>query len=254
VRLAVIIAVALLLGAPARAAEPDDEFAVEEARRHHTRGTAYFKLGDFEQALGEFRAAYSLSQAPGLLFNMAQAARASRQYPVASHYYRAYLAAVPDAPERTYVEERLRDLALVVPSTAGLREPPERAEPEPAPPGPRRPAPVDEGGSTLRIAGIATGVGGVALAATAIYFGVQASRASDQVSSAFADGGTWGPELEALYADGRRDQRIATVSAVGAAALVVGGAVLWYVGEQQRTRVGVAPTRGGVAVEVSWGF
>jgi tetratricopeptide (TPR) repeat protein len=242
--LAAAVLCVVAAAAPARA--QGDDFAAAEARRHFARGSAYFKLGDFDQALAEFRAAYSLNQAPGLWFNMAQAARSARRYQLATFYFRTYLRAVPDAPERAYVEERLRDMALLT-----AAEPP-AAAPDPAAPAPAPPARGEDGGRTLRYAGIgALGVG-VALAATAIVFAKKSSDAGEEITRAFAEHGTFDARLAALYADGRRDQRIAIGTGIGAAALAIGGTILYVVGSRAADRVAVVPARGGVGV--AWSF
>src|SRR6187551_3086818 len=109
-----IVIVGWLLQAGVARAQAEDPVALGEARRHFQRGSALHKLGDHEAALQEFRTAYSLSQAPGLLFNMGQASRAARHWDFATFYFRAYLRLVPAAPERAYVEEQLAQMAPLV--------------------------------------------------------------------------------------------------------------------------------------------
>ena len=66
---ALAIALALALASPVRAA-PEDP-----ARAHYDRGMQRYNLGDFDGAITAFDAAYAVSKAPGLLFNLAQAHR-----------------------------------------------------------------------------------------------------------------------------------------------------------------------------------
>ena len=56
----------------------------------------------------EFKLAYARSQAPGLLFNLAQASRLNKDYEQALHFYRTYLRVRPDAPNRDDVEQAHR--------------------------------------------------------------------------------------------------------------------------------------------------
>ena len=49
--------------------------SLSDARDHYERGMAHYQLGEFPQAIDEFKIAYAASRAPGLLFNMAQASR-----------------------------------------------------------------------------------------------------------------------------------------------------------------------------------
>jgi hypothetical protein len=198
-------------------------------------------MNDFGQALTEFRAAYSLTRAPGLLFNMGQAALAARRNELARYYYGAYLQVAPAAPERAYVEARLLDLSVLTAS----------ADAAPVA------APADERpGRGLRVLGIAGVAAGGALAATAIVFGLKAGAAADDVSRAFEDGGSYGPALEERYADGRRDRTVAIASGVAAGALLATGTTLWILGGRRERRAGlaVAPASDALSVEVSWAF
>lgn len=239
-RLAIAVVVVGFTASSVRADVDVDAMAAGEARRHFSRGSAFFKLEQYESALTEFRAAYSFSRAPGLLFNMGQAARAGRRFDVATYYYRSYLEAVPDAPERPYIEERLREMPLVTVPLAERGQTPD-ARPD--------------DGRGLRIAGIATLVAGAGLGATAVIFAVRASSAAHDVTSAFEDGGTYGPALEERYADGRRDRTIAIVTGVGAAALVAGGSTMWILGARRRAAsVAVDLAAGGMTVQSSWAF
>jgi tetratricopeptide (TPR) repeat protein len=238
------LALVLLLGATARAADDADAIADARAREHFARGTRHFNLGEFDAALGEFRAAYSLSQAPALLFNMAQACRASRQHDLAIYYYRAYLRAVPDAPEAAYVEERLRELAE--------RPPPPAAPSAVAPPPPT----PDDAGRGKRVIGAASAITGAALVATAVWFGVRAGDAADDVSDAFARGATYDDGLAERYAEGRRAERVALITGTAGVALAAGGAVLWYLGvrDARAARVAVVPSATGATVAVGWSW
>lgn len=82
----------------------------EEARELFLAGRAAYEDGRFEEALGYFRRAHALSGRPELLFNVGQAADRARLDREAVEAWEAYLAAVPESPNRHTVETRVRAL------------------------------------------------------------------------------------------------------------------------------------------------
>jgi len=54
-----------------------------EAKAHYEKGLSHYNLGEWDQAIAEFRAAYAISSAPGLLFNIAQSFRLKKDYDLA---------------------------------------------------------------------------------------------------------------------------------------------------------------------------
>ena len=136
--LALVIALGLALAAllaagPARADDAD----TRAAKKHFQKGQKLFDLGKFEDALGEYEAAYERKPLPGFLYNIAQCHRNLGNYKQAIFSYRNYLRQVPDAKNREAVldlidelEEQQRDLEREAER--------ERAEREPPPPPPKR--------------------------------------------------------------------------------------------------------------------
>src|SRR5262245_16291649 len=84
------------------------------AREHYNKGILYYDLGDIEHAIAEFKEAYSISAAPGLLFNIAQAHRFKKDYEQALHFYRTYLRLQPRAINKTDVEARMKELEQLI--------------------------------------------------------------------------------------------------------------------------------------------
>lgn len=208
----------------------------QAARAQYQRGVRSYNLGEFSVAASEFRAAYRLAPTPALLFNIAQAHRAARDYDAAERYYARYLELVPDAPEREYISARREE----------MRSARDRGGPT------RRHA-----GRSKRIAGIAAGVTGVALLLTAAVYANEASDASDEISAVFENGLTWNDHYAARAEEGRRAQNIALTTAALGGALAVGGAIVYYLGwsdARRQTAVAVTPARHGVGVAVSWTF
>jgi tetratricopeptide (TPR) repeat protein len=228
--------VALLLGATDAFA--DDSRA--RARALYDRGMAHYNVGAFDSAVEEFKQAYELTRAPGLLFNLAQACRLAKHDEEALHFYRSYLRERPNAPNRrdaqAFIAELEKRMATPTPAPAPVE--PSAAPPPVEAPRVEAPAPVEkheEHAEPARVeprlvlpppvvaapprprawAAAAGAVGAVGLAAlgTAAYFAVAESDASRAVSGAT----TWSGDLQKTWDDGRRDAQVAT------ALFVVGG-------------------------------
>ena len=80
-----------LLALPARADDAAD------AREHFKKGQTHYSLGEFQDAVQEFREAYRIRHEPAILFNIGQAMRQIRQFQQAYFYYQQYLAQRADA-------------------------------------------------------------------------------------------------------------------------------------------------------------
>jgi tetratricopeptide (TPR) repeat protein len=254
-KLACVVVAALLAMAPAAEAAGGGD-AMQEAKDHYDRGMAHYELGEFGAAVDEFKAAYALSQAPGLLFNLAQASRLNKDYEQALHFYRTYLRVRPDAANRDDVEKRLSELEPIV----KMRQ---RAEMEklsaPTPVPENRPAADDKpqaviaqppppGGKKERIAGIVVGVAGVGLLAAGIGLGVASLDAQNKLSSLATQMGSWSPAQTSLYQTGQRDAAAATGLYVAGGVAVATGVILYAVGwKKDRARFAVAPVPGGGA-------
>lgn len=91
-------ALALLLAAPARAA--DD---VAEARAHFDQGSKLYRAGKYRDAIVEFEAAYRLKPHGAIHYNVAQCREKLERWPEALRSYQDYLREVPDARDRAAV-------------------------------------------------------------------------------------------------------------------------------------------------------
>lgn len=107
-RVAVLAAFALGSVAPGTAAAQAD--SEDRARALFEAGRVAVQEGDYEAAYRYFTDAYTSSQRPVLLFNIASAAERIERQDEAVARYREYLAQVPDAENRAYVEGRIRAL------------------------------------------------------------------------------------------------------------------------------------------------
>jgi tetratricopeptide (TPR) repeat protein len=249
-------------------ADPEQEKRDAEARDHYEKGLKHYNLGEFDPAVEEFKKAYELSDAPGLLFNIAQVYRAKEDYKQALYFYRTYLRLQPDAPNRADVEARVADLERLVAEKQKLQDappketiPPENKEPlaptpqMQTPPPQRRDTGEPGSGKTFELAGLITAGVGVALLGTGIVFGLSASSASDDLTKASQMGTPWSPALQQKYDDGQSAQTKATLFTILGGAAIVGGGVLYYLGwNKNNSSVALAPLPGGTAMVVTCRF
>jgi tetratricopeptide (TPR) repeat protein len=238
----VALVAGLMVATPARAAEPDPQApspALEaRARALYDQGMRHFNLSEYDTAIDAFKQGYKLSGNPGFLYNIAQAYRLKGDCAQAVTFYRNYLRADPQAENRAAVEERIASLAGCAP------------EPAPVRPAPITPAPPSRTATGLRVAGIvAVGVG-LALAGTAIYFGLDARDASDQIGGLYRAGGTWDQTAQDTERRGRRSQTLMLALGISGGAAVVAGGVLFGLGwragrRERRAPVAMLPLPGG---------
>jgi len=74
----------------------------------------HYELGAFDDAIVEFKRAYELTSAPGLLFNIAQVYRMKKDAEQAVFFYKTYLRLMPDAPNRGDVEALIVENQAIV--------------------------------------------------------------------------------------------------------------------------------------------
>jgi tetratricopeptide (TPR) repeat protein len=138
-RLPLLIAtLSLLVASSAWAqAKPDSKVAAKE---HYARGTSYYDLGRYDDAIKEFEAAYHLKNDPAFLYNLAQSYRLAGNEERALHFYKTYLRYVPKAPKRAEIEDRIAALeqqmateskVTTTPPPTGTTPPPTGTTPPP---------------------------------------------------------------------------------------------------------------------------
>lgn len=127
-----------------------------EARALFLRGEAAYDAGRYEEALADFARAHELSGRPGLLFNIASVSERLRHDEEALRSYEAYLAAMPDAPNREFVASRIAFLEEQMARAQPAAPEPEpeteletATEGEPEPAAATTPAMIDEGAVVL---------------------------------------------------------------------------------------------------------
>jgi hypothetical protein len=96
---------------PAQEAKEQKE---KQAYDLYQEGITNYNLGEFDKAIEKFKAAYALTGAPGLLFNVAQAYRLKKDYDQALYFYKTYLRLDPDAPNKADVDARVAEMERMI--------------------------------------------------------------------------------------------------------------------------------------------
>jgi tetratricopeptide (TPR) repeat protein len=221
---------------PAAAAADTDSAPVDpEARRLFEEGLRYFRIGDYEQAIPRFKAAYLRTPAPGLLYNLAQAHRLNGDCAQALALYRQYLATGPKGKDTERAAARAAEMELCARAAA----PPESA-PAPVAQPPAAPRPADPPDLVRKeepippalphrqrhVRGaLSSGAVAVALLGVASYFGWRATQDARYVSGYYSGMKQWDDSAAQAERDGHREERIAYVT--GGGALVAGGLATW---------------------------
>ncbi|HEY7374518.1 MAG TPA: tetratricopeptide repeat protein [Polyangia bacterium] len=84
--------------------------AEKEARGLFAQGQIHYSLGEYRQAIAQFRRAYELTSAPGLLFNIAQAHRLDGDCKQALEVYRHFVRLAPESPYRGEADAQIAAL------------------------------------------------------------------------------------------------------------------------------------------------
>ncbi len=80
-----------------------------EAKLLFKRAQLAYKLGKFENALGEYSKAYEMLPLPGFLFNIGQCHRQLGAYERAVFFYKGYLREKPEAKNRALVGDLIQE-------------------------------------------------------------------------------------------------------------------------------------------------
>jgi tetratricopeptide (TPR) repeat protein len=261
--LAVGLSLALVLGTVPLGAQSDDE----NARRHFESGAAYLQRSDYENALREFQAAYSLSKRPPLLLNIANVYERMGKLQEAVDALTKYLEEDPKSPERTTHETRIGNLKKRIEAMPPPAPPP--TVPGPAtssapaaapvvtttPPAPPTASPAPASGPNRTPAFIAFGVGGAAAIGAVVTGFVAKGKYDDadkQCKPSCSDDTVSSIKSMALISD--------VLTGVAVAGVGVGAILLLTSGGSQETARGSKPSiAGGVGphggrLEATWRF
>lgn len=222
----------------------------EQAKAHFVEGTKHYNVGEFADALEEFKQAYFLLPDAAFLYNLGQCARQLGDYESAEKSYRAFLRESPQLPpERRDEVERMISVMQAA-AREQRRQPPKTETPvraTSAPPPVAAPVPTVDRGKSKRLAGIITadvGVGGVALGA--IFAGLSFKAGNDAYHPS---SGVYNHSADVQQTNFRNADIACFV--IGGAAVVV-GTTLWLLGRRARhSRAAITPT-GGRGIQVGY--
>jgi tetratricopeptide (TPR) repeat protein len=254
-----IVLAAALASAP-MAARGDESPIPDKARILAKRGRAFHDAGNYSNAIEAFTQAYVIAPSPALLFNLAQAYRLQGNCNDAALMYRRFLTTHPEPEQRALAETHLASvercmykLALHIPVEPGARS---RLVPEPpsAAVAATRDAPASSRAQIEKEVGIGLVAGGSLSLAIAAYYALEAHRAADDVTAAYAKGGQW-KDIAHSDARGRWAATTAQLFGAGGALGIASGIVTYLIGKRdEQPPVMVAPTRHGLSVGVRWTF
>jgi tetratricopeptide (TPR) repeat protein len=242
-------------------AQSDDE----NARRHFESGAAYLQRSDYENALREFQAAYSLSKRPPLLLNIANVYERMGKLQEAVDALTKYLEEDPKSPERTTHETRIGNLKKRIeampPPAPPAAFPAASSAPAPAPvvttapTAPPTPPSAPASAPNRAPAFIAFGVGGAAAIGAVVTGFVAKGKYDDadkQCKPTCSDDRVSSIKSMALISD--------VLSGVAVASIGVGAILFLTSGSSQETATGSKPAiAGGVGphggrLEATWRF
>jgi hypothetical protein len=248
--IAIVIASAVLvLGAQRSAAQapPAEPSKAPSAVELYDIGKRHFDIAEYAAAITAWKQSYLLSSKPLLLFNIAQAYRLGGDCAQANRFYLNYRRLEPKPAHQRELEEAMAKCAGVEPAIGESTIPGSEGQGEPASPAAAR-------GRILRIAGIATAIGGGGAGVVALVSGLEARRKANQVAGQ-PPGTRWDPALVEVERDGRAAQTRARIFAVVSVAAVAAGATLWWIGRSRsRARIDIAVTPRQGEVSLSCAF
>jgi tetratricopeptide (TPR) repeat protein len=231
-RTLVVVLVTTLCAVPtiARAQDNDQATQDDQADKLYQEGLKHYNLAEYDDAIESFKAAYKISNAAGLLYNIAQAYRLKGDCQNALTFYKNYLRNQPDAKNADKVAQRIAEMEQCVkdkaPATQTSVTPPDDKNLKPPDDQHKVPPPDDDkikphdqqkpppdlhphhdpqhdahvpipprrendhAGRTLRWVGAGAVITGVAALGTGVAFGMSAADLSKQISNLYGMNGT----------------------------------------------------------------
>ena len=118
-----------------------------DAKEAFSRGRTFFMQGKYKEALGELQRAYSLRPHPSLLRYMGDTFYKLNKAHKAIEHYKKYLQAAPEAADKEKVQNKVRQLEMIV-GAAEEEEEEEETKPQPiAPAAPTAPVAAEPPGT-----------------------------------------------------------------------------------------------------------
>jgi len=103
--LTVAFAAPVVTAAPAPGAVERDK-----AKAHYEQGEKYYRQGEFQNALDEYKKVLEYVDSAEMYYNIGQCYRMLKEFEKALFFYRRYLSHVPNAPNREVVEKHIASM------------------------------------------------------------------------------------------------------------------------------------------------
>lgn len=258
----------LVLATPTAFAQKPDVSALEASAKKH------YELAEYDAAIADFKEAFRLSDAPGYLFNIAQAYRLAGNCREAATFYKTFLRRVPDAPNAAKVRAQITEMETCAAKqpeptptpapTPTPTPPPPTATTTPAPvpatpPAPdadeeERPRPQSNRRWMLYTGIGAAGAGAIGLG-LGVKFALDGGSKNDELKKACATSCT-SAQAKQIISDGNAANRNAVIATVAGGALLAGGVVLVVLSRMghETPAVAIVPTIGGATASYGFSF
>ncbi len=245
--------------------------AAQDATALEASGNKHFQLAEYDAAITDFKEAFRISDAPGYLYNIAQAYRLKGDCRSAATFYKNYLRRMPDAANAAKVRERVTEM-----DACAAKQPPDPVPTTPTEPPPvttvttppvtppqtlpEQPAPQPDGNSRGWMT--YTGIAGMGIGALGLGLGVKfmldgKSANSDLKKKCMVS--CTGAEALAIQQEGKDANRNAVIASVAGGVFLVGGVVLFVLSRgggsnAEEPAVAVSVTGQGAAASYAWRF
>ncbi|HEU4732884.1 MAG TPA: tetratricopeptide repeat protein [Kofleriaceae bacterium] len=263
---------AMLLAGPALAdpkgpTDKDKQVAGDLVKKAIARSQA----GDHSAAIDIYLQAYTIVPNSILLSNIGTEYQQSGKPREALRYFCMYLDKDPDGTNAPYATSQAKALQILL-GNKDVDEHDVCAAPEPRPVKPIKPrgdlpshgdppgitdepkaTTAQEGDTTLKVAGVACGVAGVAALGIGTLAGLKAQSISDRISEQ-PKNTPWPNDIKSLQKSGENYNLLAIGTLLGGGALVITGTILYVVSRpsaepaHDKAAIHVTPTANGVAV------
>jgi tetratricopeptide (TPR) repeat protein len=228
-------------------ADPLAKPASAQARSHLVRGNKLYGIRSFDQAVDEYKAGALVEAAPIFDYNLGLCYRQLGKYQESIWHYERFIARgdpqgeVLDAVNGFLAQmksELDKKPMTLKPTQPGPSSPSQELQPSPIPPQPTQPPSVNsaaEGArsrwSTTRRIALGVGATGVVSLEVGVVFGVQRQMFKDDAAQLCPANPCADDDKANVLADrAARRATLANISFGVGAGMIVGAAILWYVG------------------------
>jgi tetratricopeptide (TPR) repeat protein len=264
-----LLAALIALGAATAHADNRDD-----AKKHFQAGKRHHDAGEWDAALGDYLQAYQLDPSPAFLFNIGQVYRLKGDRDKALDYYQRYLEAAPHAQGSEEARAFAAKLKAELDADAVARQAQAAEEARAQADEQRRTEEAQQllleadrnaaevaranaaearrkAERRLRYAGIASAAAGAVGIALGVKFGIDARNLQSEVTNPSLT--MWTTGLDQAASDGQSKNLAMEISIGVGSALVVGGAVLIYLGRPSH-EAAVAPLVGTHTAGAAFGW